>query len=61
MPDGSRQIWPVRGRSVEELDAFCATCGAAVVAVHPSLEEAEKAVDAMNEWTPDLPDWLLGK
>jgi hypothetical protein len=60
MPDGSTQR-PVRGRSREELEAYCATSGATIVAIHPSLEEAEKAVDAMNEWAPDLPNWLLGK
>jgi hypothetical protein len=58
MPDGRPQIWPVRGRSLEELESFCATCGAAVLAIHPTLEEAARAVSAMNEWAPDLPDWL---
>ena len=62
MPGGVTQIWPVRGRSREELEAYYATCGAAVVSVHPSLEEAEQSVAAaMDEWTPDLPNWLLEK
>jgi hypothetical protein len=61
MPDGRPQIWPVRGKSLQELEAFCATSGAAVLAIHPTLEEAAKALSAMDEWTPDLPNWLTSR
>jgi hypothetical protein len=49
MSDGRPQIWPARGRSIEELEAFCATCGATVLDVYPSLEDAEEAVNAMDD------------
>ncbi len=37
------QVWPTRGRSLQEFEAFCATCGATVVRIYPTLEEAKKA------------------
>jgi hypothetical protein len=58
MPDGQPQIWPLRGRSLEEFGSFCATCGAAVLSVHPNLSEATSALHARTEWTPELPNWL---
>jgi hypothetical protein len=34
------QVWPTRGRAKESFEAYCATCGAAVIRAYPSLEEA---------------------
>ena len=44
---GSPELWPTRGRAIAELEAFCATCGASVIAIYPNLAEAAKAAEAM--------------
>jgi hypothetical protein len=48
MADSEAQVWPCRGRSREELEAFCATCGAAVVDLYPRLEDAVQAAEGMG-------------
>jgi len=46
MPGNDRpQVWPTRGRSLPEFEAFCATCGATVVQIFPTLEEAKNAAN----------------
>jgi hypothetical protein len=41
MPGGGPpQVWPTSGRARESFEAYCATCGAAVIRIYPSPEEA---------------------
>jgi hypothetical protein len=49
--DSHPQILPTRGRGIEELEAFCATFGAAVLEVYPSMQEAiEAAKETDEDW-----------
>lgn len=41
MPGGGPpRVWPTRTRGKESFEAYCATFGASVIRVYPSLEDA---------------------